>query len=112
MAPSRASAATTRLIRPISRALSGATMSPVNSNSKASLRLTLRARATPGVMQNRPTLIPEVPKRASLEARARSLVATSWQPAAVAMPWTRAMTGCGSRVMVTIMRLHVLNRCS
>jgi hypothetical protein len=40
-------------------------------------------------MQNRPTLIPEVPSSAVLEATARSQVATSWQPAAVAMPWTR-----------------------
>ena len=30
-------------------------------------------------------------------ATARSQDATSWQPAAVATPWTLAMTGCGRR---------------
>ena len=34
-------------------------------------------------------------KRALSEATARSHIDTSWQPAAVAMPCTRAITGCG-----------------
>ena len=56
--------------------------------------------------------MPEVPNLASVEATAKSALATSWQPAAVAMPWTRAMTGTGSRTMVVIIRLHFLNRVS
>ena len=39
--------------------------------------------------------MPEVAKVASLDATARSQAATSWQPAAVAIVWTLAMTGCG-----------------
>ncbi len=48
-----------------------------------------------GVEQNRPMLTPGVAKRAVSAATARSAEATSWQPAAVAMPWTWAMTGFG-----------------
>ena len=76
--------------------------SPVISISIACLRVTLRETATPGVAQNSPKLTPEVAKRASVEATARSHAATSWQPAAVAMPCTRAITGCGMRVMLII----------
>src|SRR6266513_835084 len=39
----------------------------------------------------------------------RSHCATSWQPAAAAAPCTRAMTGCGSAVIVCIIRLHCAN---
>ena len=48
--------------------------------------------------------MPDVAKRASLEATARSQLATSWQPAAVAMPWTCAITGCGISRSVAISR--------
>ena len=41
-----------------------------------------------GVEQNSPILTPGVAKRASWLATARSQLATSWQPAAVAMPFT------------------------
>ena len=49
---------------------------------------------------------PGVAKRASLAATARSQLATSWQPAAVAMPWTRAITGLGRRVRASISSLQ------
>ena len=44
--------------------------------------------ATAGVEQNRPTSMPLTPKLDRSEAIARSQDATSWQPAAVAMPST------------------------
>ncbi len=46
---------------------------------------------------------------ASAEATARSHCATSWQPAATAMPCTRAITGTGSFWSASIMRLHCAN---
>ena len=69
----------------------------------AALRETLRLSATIGVEQNRPILTPGVAKRASSLATARSQLATSWQPAAVAMPLTAAITGFGDRTMASIM---------
>ena len=65
---------------------------------------TLRPSETDGVPQKRPLLMPEVAKVAVLEATAfqtwavleataRSQAATSWQPAAVAIAWTLAITG-------------------
>ena len=45
-----------------------------------------RTSGTIGVVQNRPSLTPGVAKGASSAATARSHAATSWQPAAVAMP--------------------------
>ena len=60
--------------------------SPVRSISLACLRETLRPSDTLGVEQNRPTLMPETAKRAVSDATARSHCATSWHPAAVAMP--------------------------
>ena len=48
---------------------------------------------TMGVVQNSPMLTPGVAKVASSAATARSHEATSWQPAAVASPCTRAITG-------------------
>ena len=54
-----------------------------------------RVRATIGVVQKRPIFTPGVAKAASSAAMARSQVATSWQPAAVAIPCTSAITGCG-----------------
>ena len=44
-------------------------------------------------------------------ATARSHAATSWHPAAVASPWTRAITGCGSRRMASIMALQLSMMC-
>lgn len=51
--------------------------------------------ATAGVEQNRPTLTPGVAKVDFSVATAMSQLATSWQPAAVATPFTMAMTGTG-----------------
>jgi hypothetical protein len=59
-----------------------------------------------GVEQKRPILTPGVAKRAPSAASARSQLATSWQPAAVAMPWTRAMTGLGRCRMASISSLQ------
>ena len=56
----------------------------------------LRAMATIGVWQNQPPLPPGAAKAADSAATARSQLATSWHPAAVASPCTRAMTGCGT----------------
>lgn len=51
---------------------------------------------TAGVEQNRPTLTPGVAKVDFSDATAMSQLATSWQPAAVATPFTMAMTGTGT----------------
>ena len=75
-APSSAGSAT-RLIKPFSWACAAETKSPVTNISKAALRGTLRDRATPGVLQNRPKLTPLTAKRASLAATARSHMATN-----------------------------------
>ena len=69
----------------------------------------LRTSGTLGVLQNKPTSMPLTPKRAPSAATARSHCATSWQPAAVASPCTRAMTGTGSFRIASIMRLHWAN---
>ena len=61
----------------------------------ARLRGTLRDSATIGVEQNSPMLTPGVQNVASSAATARSQVATSWQPAASAVPCTAAITGFG-----------------
>jgi len=58
------------------------------------------------VLQKSPTLMPLTAKRESLAATARSHIATSWQPAAVAMPCTRAITGTGRLCRLSIMRAH------
>ena len=50
--------------------------------------------------------------RASVLATARSQVARSWQPAAVARPFTRATTGWGRLTMPSIIRLHRANSAS
>src|SRR2546429_2879836 len=80
--------------------------SPVTSISNAGLRATLRDSGTLGVEQKRPRLTPLTANLAALEATARSHCATSWQPAAVAIPCTRAITGTGRRRSVSIMRVH------
>ena len=87
----------TRLTSPSRSAVAASIDWPVNSMSSARLEPTLRPTGTEGVPQNRPLLMPEVAKLASLDATARSQAATSWQPAAVAIAWTLAMTGCGRR---------------
>lgn len=51
--------------------------------------------ATPGVEQKSPTLIPGVAKVDFSVATAMSQLATSWHPAAVATPFTIAITGTG-----------------
>ncbi|MND00944.1 hypothetical protein D3C83_197370 [compost metagenome] len=65
-----------------------------------------RPTPTAGVEQNTPILTPGSAKVAFLDATARSHIDTSWHPAAVAMPCTRAITGWGSLVRSTIIRLH------
>lgn len=55
--------------------------------------------ATAGVEQNRPTFTPGVAKVDFSVATAMSQLATSWQPAAVATPFTMAMTGTGMSCM-------------
>src|SRR5262249_34286865 len=103
--------ATTRLMRPMRCASSAPTRSPVKSISMACLRATLRESATIGVEQNRPILTPGVAKWAADEATARSQLATSWQPAAVATPCTAAITGCGRRTICCIAELQALMTC-
>ena len=65
-----------------------------------------RASATAGVEQKRPMCTPGVAKRALSLATARSHVATSWQPAAVAMPSTSAIVGTASPAMSRMAREH------
>src|SRR5690348_14443000 len=91
------------------RASSAAIISPVSNISIACFLETLRDRATIGVEQKSPILTPGVANRADDDATAKSQLATSWQPAAVAMPWTWAMTGLGWRTMVCINVEHCLN---
>ncbi len=109
-ASSSASGAATRLTRPLASASSAEMKPPVTSISKAALRDRLRDSATLGVEQNRPRLTPDTAKRASRLATARSHIATSWQPAAVAMPCTRAITGTGSFCTASITCVHCANR--
>ena len=68
-----------------------------------------RVSGTIGVEQNRPMRTPGVAKRAPVSAMARSQLATSWQPAAVATPCTLAMTGCGIDCTVVISDAQVSN---
>ena len=97
-----ASPGTTRLTRPSASARAASTKPPVVSISKAILRGTLRLSATIGVEQKSPILTPLTPKRVPSAAMAMSQEATSWQPAAVAMPCTSAITGCGSARIASI----------
>ena len=94
-AASSSAAGTTRLTRPQSSAVAASIVSPVSSICIARLRPTARETGTIGVEQNSPILTPGVPNRAPSAATARSHAATSWQPAAVAIPCTFAITGCG-----------------
>src|SRR3990170_3033367 len=87
MALSSSASGATRLTRPKDRASAEEMNRPVTSMSKACLGETLRESATAGVEQNSPTLIPETANVALSAATARSQDATSWHPAAVAMPY-------------------------
>ena len=69
-----------------------------------------RTRGTIGVVQKSPMLTPGVAKVASSAATARSQDATSWQPAAVARPCTRAITGRDSRRRPSMTRVQSVNR--
>src|SRR5580698_9518386 len=84
------------------------TGSPVSSISIACLRGTLRDSATIGVEQNSPISTPGVAKVAAFDATARSQLATNWHPAAVATPWTAAITGLGNCTMACIIALHAV----
>src|SRR5262245_19676894 len=75
----------------------------------ARLRPTTRATSTIGVVQKRPMRTPGVAKSAPSEATARSQAATSWHPAAVATPCTRATTGCGMSWRVSMSSEHAAN---
>src|SRR5919205_61204 len=66
----------TRLTRPYDSASAAEMKRPVTSMSKACLGRTLRDRATAGVEQNRPTLMPDTAKVALSAATARSHDAT------------------------------------
>src|ERR1700733_6056622 len=92
----------------MSRAVAAEIGSPVRSISIACLRETLRDSATIGVEQNRPISTPGGAKLGASEAIARSQLATSWQPAAVAMPWTAAMTGFGKCTIACIIALQAV----
>jgi hypothetical protein len=100
------------LISPHSHAVVASIGSPVSSSSSARLRPTARESGTIGVEQNRPILTPGVAKRVPVAASARSHAATSWQPAAVAMPCTLAITGCGRRWIVSIITVQTSKSCS
>ena len=68
-----------------------------------------RESATAGVEQNNPILIPGVAKLASSAATIRSQVAANWQPAAVAIPCTSAITGNDSPRIICIACVHSAN---
>ena len=68
----------------------------------ARLRPTARETSTIGVEQKSPIFTPGVANHVPSAATARSQAATSWQPAAVANPWTLAITGWGIPWIVSI----------
>jgi hypothetical protein len=82
----------------------------VNSISAARLRATARESATAGVEQNRPSVMPDTANVARVDPMARSHWATSWQPAAVAIPSTSAMTYWGRRTSFSIRSLQLRKR--
>ena len=90
-------------------ACSASNSRPVSSICIACLRDTARPSATCGVRHHRPMLTPGVANRALRAAQARSQVATSCAPAAVATPRTLAITGRGWPTMVIIIRLQRLD---
>ena len=106
---SSSSAGTTRLTRPQASAVCASMVWPVSSISIVRLRPMLRTTPTAGVEQKTPMLTPGSANAAASAATARSHIDTSWQPAAVARPWTRAITGCGSVVNASIIRPQASN---
>ena len=82
---------------------------PVSSISMALLRPTARDTSTIGVEQNRPIFTPGVANQVPSAATARSQAATSWQPAAVATPWTLAITGWGTACTVSMSTVQASN---
>ncbi len=76
----------------------------------ARLRPTARDTSTIGVEQNSPILTPGVANQVPSAATARSQAATSWQPAAVAKPWTLAITGWGMPWIVSMSSVQTVNR--
>ena len=84
-------------------------MSPVKSIFIESFLLTFLDRATMGVEQNRPILTPGVANFAEFEETAKSHEATNWQPAAVAIPLTSAITGLEQLTINCIKYEQVLN---
>ena len=83
---------------PHSMAVAASMRSPVRSICIARFGPIARVSGTIGVEQNSPMRTPGVANRAPVSAMARSQLATSWQPAAVATPCTLAITGCGMRL--------------
>ena len=83
--------------------------SPVSSICSARLRPIARLTATMGVEQNSPIRTPGVPKTAVDAATARSQVATSWHPAATAVPCTAAITGWGTSWTAVIISVQTAN---
>jgi len=80
--------------------------SPVSASSISRLRPIALATGTAGVWQNQPPLPPGSANPADSAATARSHDATSWHPAAVASPCTRAITTCGTDSIVLIRSVH------
>ena len=78
----------------------------MSSISIACFGAMLRLSATIGVEQNSPMSTPGVANCARVAATARSHVATSWQPAALAIPCTQAITGFGRLTIACIIALH------
>ena len=109
VAASSSLSGTTRFTSPQSSAVRASTKSPVSSISIARFRPTARVSGTIGVEQKSPIRTPGVAKRALSAATARSQAATSWQPAAVAMPRTSAMTGCGASRRAAMSRAQLSN---
>lgn len=61
-----------------------------------------------GVEQNSPMCTPGVLNCAVAAATARSQLATSWHPAAVATPATSAMTGIGQFTIACMTPEHIV----
>ena len=63
-----------------------------------------------GVEQNKPIFTPGVANFDESDAKAKSQLATNWQPAAVATPFTSAITGFGQFTIICISDEHKVNR--
>ena len=84
---------TTWFTSPHSSAVAASTGSPGEEHLQRALAADRAVSGTIGVEQKSPMRTPGVAKVAVSAATARSHAATSWQPAAVATPWTWAITG-------------------